>query len=83
MARVGIVFHSSTGYTRLLADAVAQGTATVAEVRADLKLGASVGVTGTPSFLIGRLENNRIVDATRLVGAQPLSQFEAAISGFQ
>ena len=33
MARVGIVFHSSTGYTRLLADAVAQGAATAAEVR--------------------------------------------------
>ena len=41
-----------------------------AEVAADRKAGAAVGVTGTPAFFINGLP---------LVGAQPLSQFRALI----
>ncbi|MDQ2695335.1 MAG: DsbA family protein [Pseudomonadota bacterium] len=48
-------------------------------VQADLAYGEQVGVTGTPSFFVGRIENNRLVDARRITGAQPLAAFERAI----
>ena len=40
--------------------------------------GRSVGITGTPSFVLGRLKDGR-VEGTLIVGAQPFSTFETQI----
>lgn len=50
------------------------------QVAADLELAAALGVTGTPSFFVGRNRGNGRVDVTdRIVGAQPFDVFVRAI----
>ena len=48
-------------------------------VDADSVYGQQVGVSGTPAFLIGKLDGDKIVDVKRLTGAQPYSAFASAI----
>jgi protein-disulfide isomerase len=49
-------------------------------IRQDMTDAANVGVTGTPSFLIGVVQPNGTVKVTKkLVGAQPYAEFKAAI----
>jgi protein-disulfide isomerase len=48
----------------------------------DLKYAQSLGVEGTPTFFIGRLEGDRLVDAVRVVGAQPASVFARVLDSF-
>ncbi|MDP3992437.1 MAG: DsbA family protein [Nanoarchaeota archaeon] len=50
------------------------------EVRKELAQGTSVGISGTPGFVIVNTETG---DATSISGAYPWSQFEAAISSVQ
>jgi protein-disulfide isomerase len=45
----------------------------------DMAYGTSVGVQGTPNFLIGHLKNGQIVDVQRVSGAQPLAAFTNVI----
>ncbi|VVB56510.1 Thioredoxin [uncultured archaeon] len=40
--------------------------------------GSSAGVEGTPTFIIGKIQNGQLV-GTPVVGAVPLSQFESAV----
>lgn len=56
-----------------------QDTARLEELRKDAGYAASLGITGTPTFFIGRLEGDRVVDARSLVGAQPFESFAAVI----
>jgi protein-disulfide isomerase len=51
----------------------------VEKVNADLAYGQSLGIRGTPHFLLGRIEGDRIVDVTRIAGARPFPAFQAAI----
>jgi protein-disulfide isomerase len=44
----------------------------------DIAEGNNAGVTGTPSFVVGRLDKGRLV-GLRLVGAMPYAQIEAKI----
>jgi len=48
----------------------------------DLKYAQSLGVGGTPTFFIGRLEGDRLVDAVRVVGAQPARVFTRVLDSF-
>jgi protein-disulfide isomerase len=48
------------------------------ELQKDLNEGQSVGVSGTPSFVIGRTSANGL-DGIRLVGAQPFAAFDARL----
>lgn len=48
------------------------------QIDQDIAEGEIAGVQGTPSFVIGRLENDRI-EGVRVVGAQPYAQFDARI----
>lgn len=48
-------------------------------VDVDQAYGQSIGVTGTPSFFIGRMENGILVDIKRVAGAQPFAQFSRII----
>ena len=45
----------------------------------DEKAGAAIGVTGTPTFVIGRTRSDGTVEGVRLVGAQPAAAFRRAI----
>lgn len=47
------------------------------ETQSDLREGQSAGVRGTPTFVIFNEETG---DSTRLVGPQPISEFQSAIS---
>lgn len=49
------------------------------EVQKDLADANKAGATGTPTFFIGKSTSNGEISATKLVGAQPLSAFEAII----
>ncbi len=40
--------------------------------------GLSAGINGTPSFVIGRLRNDRL-EGVRLVGAMPYATFDAKL----
>ena len=48
----------------------------------DLKYAQSLGVEGTPTFFIGRLEGDRLVDAVRVVGAQSAHVFTRVLDSF-
>jgi len=49
-----------------------------AEIQKDLADAASAGVSGTPTFIIGRTSANGL-DGVRLVGAQPFAVFDARL----
>jgi protein-disulfide isomerase len=55
---------------------VADSTKFGAEIQKDLAEGTAAGVTGTPSFVIGRSGATGMTGGIRLVGAQPYSVFE-------
>jgi protein-disulfide isomerase len=44
----------------------------------DIAEGTAAGVSGTPSFVLGRIQNGRI-EGVRIVGAMPYAQFDAKI----
>jgi protein-disulfide isomerase len=47
----------------------------------DMAEGQLAGVTGTPAFVLGRVQNGKI-EGVRLVGAMPYAQFDAKIQEF-
>lgn len=49
-----------------------------AAIDKDVAEGAAAGVSGTPSFVLGRVENGKL-EGVRLVGAMPYQQFDAKI----
>jgi len=49
-----------------------------AQIDQDVAEGGVAGIQGTPSFVIGHLENDKL-QGVRLVGAQPYAQFDAKI----
>jgi protein-disulfide isomerase len=49
------------------------------EIDHDISYGKELGVTGTPTFFIGRLEGGKLVNVQRIVGAQPFLAFKRAI----
>jgi protein-disulfide isomerase len=49
------------------------------EVRADADLAAANGIDGTPSFVIGRMEGDRMPEGELVAGAQPLEFFVAKL----
>lgn len=47
-----------------------------------MKEAAALGIEGTPTFLIGRVEGDRLVDALTVVGAQPYPALAQVIDSF-
>ncbi len=43
----------------------------------------TLGVSGTPTFFIGRIDNGKLVSAKRVTGAQPFSVFSQAINSIR
>ena len=51
-----------------------------ADIKKDMDLAASVGITGTPTFLIGTVQPNGTVKVTKkLVGAKAFAEFKTAL----
>ena len=50
-----------------------------AAIDKDIAEGTVAGVSGTPSFVLGRIENGKL-QGVRMVGAAPYAQFEAKIT---
>ena len=44
----------------------------------DIAEGTAVGITGTPSFVLGQVQNGNL-NGVRIVGAMPYQQFDAKI----
>jgi protein-disulfide isomerase len=55
------------------------GDAEQKRIAAELRDADALGVDGTPTFFIGRVDGGHLIDATRLVGAQPYPQFAKVI----
>jgi len=51
----------------------------VERIRQDMVDAQNLGIRGTPTFYIGRLEGNKIVDAQQIVGALPYNYFRNAL----
>ncbi len=77
-------------YTRLAQELTLDGNAFAAclqdpqiakEVDDDMAYGQQIGVSGTPSFFIGKIEGGQIVQAKNLRGAQPYQAFARTIDG--
>lgn len=49
-----------------------------AAIDKDIAEGSAAGINGTPSFVLGRIENGKL-QGVRMVGAMPYQQFEAKI----
>jgi len=45
----------------------------------ETSLAEELGVRGTPTFFVGKLKDGHVVNATRIAGAQPLSNFARVI----
>ncbi|MGY0614485.1 thioredoxin domain-containing protein [Vibrio sp. FJH11] len=50
------------------------------KIKEDMALGQSLGVRGTPSFLIGRVENGELIEPQIVVGAQRYPAFESVLN---
>jgi len=51
-----------------------------ADIKKDIDVASSAGISGTPSFLIGTVQPNGSVKVTnKLVGAKPYAEFKSAI----
>ena len=51
------------------------------EVKADLAYGSSIGISGTPSFYIGK-SGDKTIKGELIVGAQPFATFQQAIDKY-
>jgi len=49
-----------------------------AEIQAELQEGTTIGVSGTPTFVIGRT-NDTAIEGPMVVGALPYPQFDAKL----
>lgn len=49
-------------------------------VERELNYGMAAGVSGTPTFFIGRVDGDQLVDALRVEGVQPISVFAQVIA---
>ena len=67
------------GMTESEIDGCAKSGAAAERVRDDMKLGTSLGLTGTPTFLVGTLSPRGLEVTEVLLGARPVPDFERAI----
>lgn len=77
---VGLFEHPSTAGLSLDAyRACMSSDATAADVAADRAIGAGLGISGTPSFFVGRLDGQNVVVSSVFAGARPIAEFDKAI----
>ncbi len=54
--------------------------AVLAKIERDMSYGSSLGIRGTPSFLIGRVEDGNLITPTLLLGAQSYDTFATLLN---
>lgn len=52
------------------------------EIAKDMNDGSTIGVNGTPSFVVGKLDSKGNVTGELVVGAMPLAQFKATLEKY-
>ncbi|WNC73442.1 thioredoxin domain-containing protein [Thalassotalea psychrophila] len=55
-------------------------TTHLAKIQTDVALGKSLGVTGTPAFIVGKVENNVLVEPQLIIGAQSYRSFSIILN---
>lgn len=60
-------------------EACAKDASKTEEIQKDASYAASLGITGTPSFFIGRIEGDKLIDVKGLVGALPYESFSVIL----
>jgi protein-disulfide isomerase len=51
----------------------------IAQIQAQAQLGESLGVQGTPAFLVGKIRDGKLIDGELISGAQPMAKFESML----
>ena len=72
-------FASDLGLNQANLKACADSAKYAEEIKKDVADGGAVGVSGTPSFFIGKSDPSGAITGTIIVGAQPYSAFQAVI----
>lgn len=73
---------AAQGVTAASIKTCAATDAVKSEITADIDAATSIGIEGTPSFVIGKLDDQGNVTGEIIVGAQPLASFERAIDKY-
>lgn len=60
----------------------AEGAEVKSEITADIDAASAIGIEGTPSFVIGKLDAQGNVKGEVVVGAQPLASFEKIVDKY-
>ncbi|HLC51347.1 MAG TPA: thioredoxin domain-containing protein [archaeon] len=55
----------------------------ITEIEKDLQDGVKAGVTGTPTFFIGKVKDGKVINPVKLPGAYPYSEFKKVLDTFQ
>ncbi|MEQ1529178.1 MAG: thioredoxin domain-containing protein [Methylococcales bacterium] len=55
----------------------------IVAIEKDIALGASLGVNGTPAFVIGVIKNNQLINYKRFDGVQSFETFATMIDSFK
>lgn len=63
-------------------EACLEDPARLSPIEQSMQEAAALGIEGTPTFLIGRVEGDRLVDALTVVGAQPFPALAQVIDSF-
>ncbi len=77
------LYHSSAEQLELDMDKFAKclkDETVLAKVEQDMSYGLSLGIRGTPSFLVGKVEGDHLINPTLLVGAQSYETFAAVLN---
>jgi len=84
--RINLAFYKSAakefGLNEQKYEACLKSDQQLKKIQRDYVYGGSLGIRGTPTFYLGRVEGNKITAATRIVGAQPYQKFSESIDRF-
>lgn len=73
---------AAQGVTAASVKACAETEAVKSEITADIDAATAIGIEGTPSFVIGTLDQEGNVKGEVVVGAQPLASFERIVDKY-
>ncbi len=72
-------FVSDLGLNQASVKTCAESDKYDAKIKKDIADGGAAGVSGTPTFIIGKADSSGVVDGKLIVGAQPYESFKSAI----
>lgn len=70
------------GLDKTLFSACLEDKNQLSTVESDRAYAKTLGIDGTPTFYVGRIEGNKVVDARPILGAQPYAAFAEAIDSY-